>query len=380
MSTPLKILIVFGTRPEAIKMAPLVKELYKHADKFIIKICVTAQHRKMLDQVLHFFEIKPNYDLDLMEPGQNLFQLSAKMLLALQPVLEDYKPDFVIVHGDTTTSTIAALSAFYAGAKVAHVEAGLRTFDKWAPFPEEMNRKLTGGLSDIHFAPTVTASQNLLKEGCNPRNIIITGNTVVDALLWASAVLEDYEDNEIISLKNLLPEEKRLILVTGHRRENFGDGFLEICQALKEIAIQSDVVIIYPVHLNPQVKDPVYKILGDVLNIKLIEPLGYPAFVWLMKKSYLIITDSGGVQEEAPGLGKPLLIMRDKTERDEVLQNGTAILVGAKKEKIVAQTIQLLNDESLYNNMIKNDNPFGTGNAAKNIVAFFLNVYEEGEK
>ncbi|MDR2408034.1 MAG: UDP-N-acetylglucosamine 2-epimerase (non-hydrolyzing), partial [Bacteroidales bacterium] len=319
-----KIIFIFGTRPEAIKMAPLIKVFLQHSNSFEIKVCVTAQHREMLDQVLSFFEITPDYDLNLMRPGQNLFQLTADVIIGLKPILEEFVPDIVFVHGDTTTSFLAALAAFYAGTKVAHVEAGLRTYNKQAPFPEEMNRQITSRITDYHFAPTETAKQNLLSEGISENNIVVTGNTVIDALLWAQEKLKNYSDDEIRKLENIVDTTKKLILVTGHRRENFGEGFLNICQAIKQVAgTYNDVQIIYPVHLNPNVQKPVYELLSNLSNVKLIPPLAYPAFVWLMNKSYLILTDSGGVQEEAPSLGKPVLVMRETTERPEAVQAGT---------------------------------------------------------
>ncbi|MCQ4035413.1 non-hydrolyzing UDP-N-acetylglucosamine 2-epimerase [Kaistella montana] len=365
-----KHLIIFGTRPEAIKMAPLVKEFQKHA-KFETKVCVTAQHREMLDQVLEFFEIQPDYDLDLMKPNQNLYTLTADLITGLQPVLEDFKPDYVYVHGDTTTSSVAALAAFYAGAKVCHVEAGLRTHDKWSPFPEEMNRQLTGRIADYHFAPTLQSEANLLAENIKADNILVTGNTVIDALLYSSGKVDSIQNQEIEALRNLVDPERKLILVTGHRRENHGQGFINICEALKEIAISNpDVQIVYPVHLNPNVKGPVYEILSDVDNIKLINPLAYPAFVWLMTQSYMIITDSGGVQEEAPSLGKPVLVMRDTTERPEAVKAGTVILVGTDKNRIVAEAQSLLSDVERYQNMSALHNPYGDGLACEKIVNF----------
>src|SRR5690606_35691999 len=359
----LKHLIIFGTRPEAIKMAPLVKEFKKHND-FETKVCVTAQHREMLDQVLEFFDIQPDYDLNLMKPNQNLYSLTADIITELKPVLEDFKPDYVYVHGDTSTSTIAALAAFYAGAKVCHVEAGLRTHNKWSPFPEEMNRQLTGRLADYHFAPTQQSYDNLIKENVKHETIVITGNTVIDALLNSSEKVQQIDNEEITFLKSIVEDDKKLILVTGHRRENHGQGFINICEALKEIAnANPDVQIVYPVHLNPNVQRPVQQILSGIENIKLIAPLAYPAFVWLMTKSYMIITDSGGVQEEAPSLGKPVLVMRDTTERPEAVEAGTVILVGTDKEKIVSEAQSLLNDSDRYQKMSELHNPYGDGMA-----------------
>lgn len=369
-----KHLIIFGTRPEAIKMAPLVKEFTKHSE-FKTKVCVTAQHREMLDQVLVFFEITPDYDLDLMKPNQNLFSLTADLITGLKPVLEDFRPDFVYVHGDTTTSSAAALAAFYAGAKVCHVEAGLRTHNKWSPFPEEMNRRITGRIADYHFAPTRQSKENLLAENTDDAHILVTGNTVIDALLFSSEKVNDIENPEIEKLKILTADSQKIILVTGHRRENHGQGFINICKALKEIAVtHPDVQIIYPVHLNPNVQKPVYDLLSEVSNIQLIEPLTYPAFVWLMNRAYLIITDSGGVQEEAPSLGKPVLVMRDTTERPEAVDAGTVILVGTDVEKIVTETHSLLNDTDRYHTMSSLHNPYGDGKSCERIAAFMMKV------
>lgn len=364
-----KIAVIFGTRPEAIKMAPLIQELKKHPNNFITKVCVTAQHRQMLDQVLSFFEIKPDFDLNLMRPGQNLYQLTADVIVGLKPVLEEFKPDVVLVHGDTTTSTAAALAAFYAGAKVGHVEAGLRTYNKYAPFPEEINRQLTSRIADYNFAPTQNSKQNLLNENIAEKNIVITGNTIIDALLWAQDKLKTYEDDEMQQLKQIVDPAKKQILVTGHRRENFGDGFLNICMAIRQVAeANKNVQIIYPVHLNPNVQKPVYELLYNVSNIKLIAPLSYPAFVWLMSQSYLILTDSGGVQEEAPSLGKPVLVMRDVTERPEAVEAGTVKMVGTDKEKIVDSMMQLLENKALYQHLSKAHNPYGDGMACERII------------
>jgi UDP-N-acetylglucosamine 2-epimerase (non-hydrolysing) len=367
---PKKVLLVFGTRPEAIKMAPLYLELKKHPDEIEVAVCLTAQHREMLDQVIDFFGITTDYDLDLMKPNQNLYGLTAAIVEGMKPVLEDFKPDYVFVHGDTTTSMAAALAAFYAGAKVGHVEAGLRTFNKWSPFPEEMNRSLTGRLTDIHFAPTSQSRENLLAEGIADSKIIVTGNTVIDALHHGIQIVEHKEPLAIQQLKHKLPLDKEFILVTGHRRENFGDGFLNICYALKEIAERSDVDIIYPVHLNPNVQKPVFEILSDIDNIHLIEPQPYESFIWLMNKSKLIITDSGGVQEEAPSLGKPVLVMRDTTERPEAVEAGTVILVGTDKEKIVKEALDLLYNTERYDSMAQLHNPYGDGKATTRIVRY----------
>jgi UDP-N-acetylglucosamine 2-epimerase (non-hydrolysing) len=359
-------------------MAPLVKEFNKNGELFDIRVCVTAQHREMLDQVLDFFEITPDYDLDLMKPNQNLYSLTSDIILGLKPVLEDFKPDYVFVHGDTSTTMATSIAAFYSGAKVCHVEAGLRTHNKLSPFPEEMNRQITGRIADIHFAPTVTSKKNLLKENISSESILITGNTVIDALLDSSERVNSLQNDEIESLKGDLDFTKRIILVTGHRRENHGDGFITICAALKEIALGNpDVQIVYPVHLNPNVKGPVYEILGEVSSIKLINPLAYPAFVWLMNQSYLIITDSGGVQEEAPSLGKPVLVMRETTERPEAVEAGTVILVGTDKDRIVTECNSLLNDKVRYEQMSALHNPYGDGKACERIVNHILELSRE---
>lgn len=365
-----KNLIVFGTRPEAIKMAPLVKEFQKHPE-LDTKVCVTAQHREMLDQVLDFFDITPDYDMDLMKPNQNLYSLTADIITGLKPILEEYKPDYVYVHGDTSTTMAAGIAAFYSGAQVCHVEAGLRTHNKRSPFPEEINRQVTGRIADYHFAPTTASEQNLLTENVSADSILVTGNTVIDALFESSERVKDLDNSEITTLKSILDRSKRLILVTGHRRENHGQGFINICEALKEIALKNeDVQIIYPVHLNPNVKGPVYEILSGISNIQLIDPLAYPAFVWLMNQSYLIITDSGGVQEEAPSLGKPVLVMRDTTERPEAVDAGTVILVGTDKDLIVKECDSLLNDTERYNTMTALHNPYGDGKACQRIADF----------
>ncbi|WP_106793796.1 non-hydrolyzing UDP-N-acetylglucosamine 2-epimerase [Aquimarina sp. Aq78] len=368
-----KNLIVFGTRPEAIKMAPLVKEFQKHTDNFITKVCITAQHREMLDQVLSFFDINPDYDLNLMKPDQNLYTLTADIIIGLKPILEDFCPDYVYIHGDTTTTMASSIAAFYSGATVCHVEAGLRTFNMKSPFPEEMNRCVTGVVSNIHFSPTETSKQNLVNENKSLDSILITGNTVIDALKFSVDKVSDnkFEDEEVKQLKKVIDIDKRLILVTGHRRENHGQGFINICEALQQIAIDNpDTQIIYPVHLNPNVQKPVYRLLDNIDNIKLISPLSYPAFVWLMNQSYLIITDSGGVQEEAPSLGKPVLVMRDTTERPEAVDAGTVILVGTNKNRIISKANKLLKDEVAYQNMSKLHNPYGDGKACQRIVSY----------
>lgn len=368
-----KVLVVFGTRPEAIKMAPLISEFGKHADKFDTKVCVTAQHRQMLDQVLNFFAIKPDFDLNLMKPEQNLYQLTADVILGMKNIFEQFKPDYLFVHGDTTTSFAASLSAFYAGCTICHVEAGLRTYNKYAPFPEEINRQLTARLTDLHFSPTKTSRQNLLKEGITENSIFITGNTVIDALMSAINKLSSYSDDEIENLKILIDPNKKLILVTGHRRENFGDGFVNICNALKRIAEnEKEVQIVYPVHLNPNVQNPVNEILVNVPNVHLIKPLSYPAFVWLMSKSYLLLTDSGGVQEEAPSLGKPVLVMREVTERPEAVDAGTVKLVATDENLIVSTVKELLTNAEIYKRMSTAHNPYGDGTACQKIVKYII--------
>ena len=371
-----KILIVFGTRPEAIKMAPLVKEFQQHSNAFETRVCVTAQHREMLDQVLNLFEITPNYDLNIMKPGQDLYDITANVLLGMKNVLSEYKPDIVFVHGDTTTTFSASLAAFYQQIKIAHVEAGLRTGDIYSPWPEEANRQLTSQIAAYHFAPTQTSKENLLRENVNIVNIDVTGNTVIDALFLALYKIENnstLKQSIITKLISLYPynPQKKIILVTGHRRENHGQGFINICNALKTLADNNpDIDIVYPVHLNPNVQKPVKEILGEVKNIYLIEPLQYEGFIYLMNQSYFIITDSGGVQEEAPSLGKPVLVMRDTTERPEALEAGTVKLVGTDSQKIVAEAQQLLNSTEDYQKMAKAHNPYGDGKACARIISF----------
>lgn len=377
-----KMLIVFGTRPEAIKMAPLVKAFENKSDKFELKVCVTAQHREMLDQVLELFEIEPAYDLDIMKPGQDLYDVTANVLLGMKEVLSDFKPDVVFVHGDTTTTSATALAAFYQQVKVAHVEAGLRTGDIYSPWPEEANRQITGVLANYHFSPTTTSEINLLKENKDARNILVTGNTVIDALYLAlnkiknntelkETIVQNIEDE--INDREFLVDSSKFILVTGHRRENHGQGFINICQALKEIALENpDLSIIYPVHLNPNVQKPVLELLSNVSNIYLIAPMQYEAFIYLMDKSYFIITDSGGVQEEAPSLGKPVLVMRDTTERPEALEAGTVKLVGTDTALIIKEATALLTDSIAYEEMSQAHNPYGDGHACEKIVEFFI--------
>ncbi len=366
-----KVLLIFGTRPEAIKMAPLFKEFQKHPQVFDTRVCVTAQHREMLDQVLEFFEISPDYDLDLMKPGQNLFSLTATIIESLKPILEDYAPDYVFVHGDTTTTMASSIASFYSGAKVCHVEAGLRTFNKLSPFPEEMNRQIAGRVCDFHFAPTATSKENLLRENIENDSILITGNTVIDALFESVTRVKDLSNPTVDFIKSELKVEQEVILVTGHRRENHGDGFERICLALRAIAEKKpEVKIIYPVHLNPKVQEPVKRHLSDLKNILLIDPLSYPDFIWLMNRSRIIITDSGGVQEEAPSLGKPVLVMRDTTERPEAVDAGTVLLVGTDKDLIISEALDLLENETRFKAMSELHNPYGDGQACKRIVEY----------
>ncbi|MBT7957549.1 MAG: UDP-N-acetylglucosamine 2-epimerase (non-hydrolyzing) [Rhodospirillaceae bacterium] len=364
-----KILTIFGTRPEAIKMAPVVKAL-KAESSIEHAVCVTAQHRDMLDQVLSLFDINPKFDLDIMAENQGLMHITTAALSGLEKVLNEYQPDRVLVHGDTTTSFVAALAAFYQKIPVGHVEAGLRTGDIYAPWPEEMNRRLTDTICDLHFAPTKSAEQNLLKCGASKSGIIVTGNTVIDALLQVCDRLDRDTAINDQAASNLpaLDKAKKLILVTGHRRENFGDGFERICSALAQLAARDDVQIIYPVHLNPNVQEPVNRLLGDQANIHLIAPQDYLPFVYLMKAAHLVITDSGGIQEEAPSLGKPVLVMRDVTERPEAVEAGTVKLVGTDERKIVEETMALLDNEEHYRQMSHAHNPYGDGKASERIV------------
>ncbi|WP_138542571.1 UDP-N-acetylglucosamine 2-epimerase (non-hydrolyzing) [Pseudoalteromonas sp. S3776] len=367
----IKILSIFGTRPEAIKMAPLVKAL-NEAEGIDAKVCVTAQHREMLDQVLDLFEIVPEYDLNIMKPGQSLYDVTTNILLGLKPILEEFKPDLILVHGDTSTTLSASLAAFYQQIPVGHVEAGLRTGNLASPWPEEGNRKLTGAITKLHFAPTDTSQQNLLNEGVDPNDIVVTGNTVIDALL--QVVDKVKKDDALISkLKAQFPEldeTKKLILVTGHRRESFGGGFERICEALAEIATaHPEAQVLYPMHLNPNVREPVNRILKNVDNVHLIEPQDYLPFVYLMNQAHIIVTDSGGVQEEAPSLGKPVLVMRDTTERPEAVEAGTVKLVGTNKERIISEVKNLLTNAQEYQTMSRAHNPYGDGKACERIVA-----------
>ncbi len=358
----IKVLSIFGTRPEAIKMAPVVKELEKHPDQIISRVCVTAQHREMLDQVLDLFEIKPDYDLDLMQAGQTLSGLTARVFTALDPVLEKEKPDWVLVQGDTTTVMAAALAAFYHRIKVGHVEAGLRTGDKWQPFPEEVNRKIAGVVADLHFAPTETARDNLVAEGADPETIHVTGNTVIDALHMATEMPFDLENSPLAGI----PFEKKIILVTAHRRENFGRPLENICSALKVVAgnYSDEVHVVYPVHPNPNVVNIVYPALEDVPNVSLMEPLDYLPLVYIMNLAYMIVTDSGGIQEEAIGLGKTVLVLRNKTERPEGITSGTAKLVGTNTLNIISSLSSLINKPEINKEMAMANNPYGDGRSS----------------
>jgi len=364
----MKTLTVLGTRPEAIKRAPVIKELERHPE-IVSRVCVTAQHREMLDQVLELFEINPDRDLNLMRKGQSLFDITADGLRALEAVLKEEKPDVVLVHGDTTTTFITSLAAYYLKIKIGHVEAGLRTYDKYNPFPEEMNRRLTDTLCDLYFAPTDLAKQNLLREGVLEEKVFVTGNTVIDALFLVLSRESQVGGQQLLEDSGLSTDDSRLILVTGHRRESFGKGFENMCQGLKRIADHyPDIQVIYPVHLNPNVRKPVQRILGAIRNVHLIEPLDYALFVFLMNRAYLVLTDSGGIQEEAPSLGKPVLVMREKTERPEAIEAGTAKLVGTDSERIFTEAQRLLDNADEYNKMARAVNPFGDGKAAERIV------------
>ena len=369
-----KILLVFGTRPEAIKMAPLVKEFQKDTEHFETKVCVTAQHRQMLDQVLGVFGITPDYDLNIMAPNQDLYDITSKVLLGLRDVLKDFAPDVVLVHGDTTTSMAASLAAFYRQIAVAHVEAGLRTYDMLSPWPEEMNRQVTDRICTYYFAPTGQSRQNLLRENIEEKKIFVTGNTVIDALLMAVDIIAtktgmEEQIHKEIQEKGYTVGERDYILVTGHRRENFGEGFLHICKAIRELASKyPDIDIVYPVHLNPNVQKPVYELLSGLDNVFLISPLDYLPFIYAMQHSILLLTDSGGVQEEAPSLGKPVLVMRNTTERPEAVEAGTVKLVGTDAETIVGNVVELLRNKELYKRMSETHNPYGDGQACERIV------------
>ena len=377
-----KVMLVFGTRPEAIKMAPLVKEFQKQPKRVETVVCVTGQHREMLDQVLKIFDIKPDYDLNIMKQGQDLYDVTARVLTGMRDVLKEVKPDVVLVHGDTTTSTAAALAAFYQQIPVGHVEAGLRTHNIYSPWPEEMNRLLTGRLATYHFSPTPLSRNNLIKESVDDRNIIITGNTVIDALYWVVDKIKNNKelDNELEDILskagydvNRLNNGKKLVLITGHRRENFGDGFINMCTAIKDLTVKyPDLDFVYPMHLNPNVRKPIHEVFGENLsglkNMFFIEPLEYLSFVYLMEKSSIVLTDSGGIQEEAPGLGKPVLVMRDTTERPEAVEAGTVKLVGTDAEAIVSNVTALLQDKEMYKRMSETHNPYGDGQACERIM------------
>ena len=381
-----KVMLVFGTRPEAIKMAPLVKEFQKYPEQFQTIVCVTGQHREMLDQVLHIFEITPDYDLNIMKQGQDLYDVTARVLTGMRDVLKEARPDVVLVHGDTTTSTAAALAAFYQQIPVGHVEAGLRTHDIYSPWPEEMNRLITGRIASYHFSPTPLSRDNLLKENVAKDKIVVTGNTVIDALYM---VVDKIKNNKELDLElqcllknvgydiNRLTGSKKLVLITGHRRENFGDGFINICTAIKDLTQKNpDVDFVYPMHLNPNVRKPIHEVFGEDLsnlgNMFFIEPLEYLSFVYLMEKSTIVLTDSGGIQEEAPGLGKPVLVMRNTTERPEALEAGTVKLVGTNYDKIVDELSRLLDDVLYYDTMSKAVNPYGDGKACGRIVEMMI--------
>lgn len=377
-----KIMLVFGTRPEAIKMAPLVKEFQNHPETFQTIVCVTGQHRQMLDQVLQLFEIIPDYDLNIMKQGQDLYDVTARVLTGMRDVLKEAQPDVVLVHGDTTTSTAAALAAFYQQIPVGHVEAGLRTHNIYSPWPEEMNRQITGRIATYHFAPTPLSRQNLLTEGVADEKITVTGNTVIDALYWVVNKIKNdntlnTELTEVLKQAgydtNRLANGKKLVLITGHRRENFGDGFINMCTAIKDLTQKyPEVDFVYPMHLNPNVRKPIHEVFGEDLsnlgNMFFIEPLEYLSFVFLMEKTTIVLTDSGGIQEEAPGLGKPVLVMRDTTERPEALSAGTVKLVGTNYNKIINEVSTLLNNTSAYEKMSKSVNPYGDGLACTRII------------
>jgi len=384
-----KILLTFGTRPEAIKMAPLILELNKHQDKVKTIVCVTGQHREMLDQVLSIFKIKPDYDLNIMKKGQDLYDITSKVLLGLRDILKQTQPDIVLVHGDTTTSMAAALAAYYQQIPVGHIEAGLRTYNIYSPWPEEINRQLIGRISNYNFSPTSTSSVNLINEGVNEKSIYITGNTVIDSLYW---VVNKIKSDGLLNVKlkeeiktfgynidRLQNNNRRMVLITGHRRENLGNGFIHIAQAIQELSSQfPNVDFVYPMHLNPNVRKSIYEVLGNDLshfsNMFFIEPLEYLSFIYVMEKADIVLTDSGGIQEEAPSLKKPVLVMRDTTERPEAVEAGTVILVGTDKEKIVNNVRQLLTDSTHYQQMAKAINPYGDGKACERIVEILLNI------
>lgn len=366
----MKILSVFGTRPEAIKMAPVVRELAKHANRFENRVCVTAQHREMLDQVLRLFDIRPDYDLNVMQDSRTPTQVAASVMTKIEPVLKEEKPDWVLVQGDTTTVMATAIAAFYAGAKVGHVEAGLRSFDKWQPFPEEINRKVATATADLHFAPTERSRQNLLREGVSDEHICVTGNSVIDALQWVVAQTPTQDTRDVFAKIGGDPNSK-WILVTAHRRENFGAPLERICNAIRLLALEyGDAVrFIYPVHLNPNAREPAHRLLGDLSNVSLLPPLDYLPLVHVMKRAHFVLTDSGGIQEEAPSLGKPVLVLRETTERPEAVDAGTVRLVGADDCKIVKESKRLLEDPAAYDAMARAINPYGDGHASERIVS-----------
>ena len=373
----MKLLFIFGTRPEAIKMAPLIKEFQKYPDNFSTKICVTAQHRQMLDQVLSFFDIIPDYDLDIMKQNQTLFDVTANVLNGLEDVLVKADPDLIFVQGDTTTAFVGALAGYYKKIQIAHIEAGLRSGNNYSPFPEEMNRVLVGHLANYHFAPTNKAKENLFNEGIK-ENVFVVGNTVIDALFLGLKNIQMNGDEKYLNKFNFIDFSKKIILVTGHRRESFGEPFENICQSLKKLAnMFKNIEIVYPLHLNPNIQEPVKRILKNQTNIHLIEPLEYPFLLWLMSKCNIVLTDSGGIQEEAPSFGKPVLVMREITERTEGIESGTAKLVGTNKDKIVEETSQLLIDEEEYDKMAKCVNPYGDGKSSKQIVTILLDLMQK---
>lgn len=381
-----KILIVFGTRPEAIKMAPLIIEFQKHPEIFELVIAVTGQHREMLDQVLFLFKIQPHFDLNLMQPGQDLYDITSRVLLGIRSILEQTEPDLVLVHGDTTTCFATSLATFYKRIPIGHIEAGLRTHNIYSPWPEELNRQITGKIAKFHFAPTLSCKENLIAEGVGIEQIFVTGNTVIDALIMVNTIInidinivksiQTTFNSKAIDLEKIIS--KKIVLITGHRRENFGSGFLEICRAIKELADRfTDINFVYPMHLNENVRKPIHQIFGDLTiynNLFFIEPLEYLEFIYLMGKCHLILTDSGGIQEEAPSLGKPVLVMRDSTERPEAVDSGTVKLVGTHKEKIVFEVARLVEDNDYYQSMTKANNPYGDGKASQKIVEFIKQI------
>lgn len=373
-----KILCILGTRPEAIKLSPLISILKNHP-RFDLAVCVTGQHQEMLRQVLTLFEIEPDFDLEVMKPDQNLSDLTGKILSGISKVIQEFQPDCVLVHGDTTTTLAASLAAFYHKVDVGHVEAGLRTYDIYSPWPEEINRQCVGRISRFHFAPTISSKENLISEGISADKIFVTGNTVIDALQQISNALNQDSRQDLFKRKfDFIDEGKKLLLVTGHRRENFGKAFENVCRALRDIALSKDIQIIYPVHLNPHIQSCALKILSGIPNVYLIDPLDYESFVYLIGKAYLIVTDSGGIQEEAPALGKPVLVTRETTERPEAVESGTAILVGTDQQKIISQINILLEDQNVYSKMAKAKNPYGDGTASQQICDILITEIFKG--